>query len=504
MSTNFPASLDTSTELPSNRTNNTAQLDSHPSDHNNLADAVIALETKVGVNSSAVTSTIDYKLTNSSSINPGHKHRYQQILTVAKSGGDYTSIQSAIDSISDNSSSKRYLIRVMPGLYTEQITMKAFVDIRGAGKHATQLQFTGNNNGTVILASDVQIEDLLIEATTVSTEWAIVGSNTSRVHIRNVDILGLDNTYVSQGIKLSGNSWLTLFIEHCVINYLGTTGYGIHLAGNSTTPQNCDTHIVDTFVDSFNATTGGSIRIDDLFAGRIRTSLLRTSSSGFDLQVNDTSANTSDVLVESSTLEFGTSSVEVDAGATAIIKHSAIDSTSGSGTVTYFNAATTSEIADVTTGAESAGTSGSFARGDHVHHLAFSGARVYNSGDFTHDNSGGEKIITFDTEDFDTDAYHSTVSNTSRLTAPTTGYYMVGGQIRYESNATGSRSLDIKVDGTTYVATGFRDNSGDILDLSNSTLVHLTAGQYVELGSFQSSGANRLINDSVFWIYRLG
>lgn len=44
MSTNFPASLDTSTELPSNRTNNTAQLDRHPSDHNNLADAVVAIE----------------------------------------------------------------------------------------------------------------------------------------------------------------------------------------------------------------------------------------------------------------------------------------------------------------------------------------------------------------------------------------------------------------------------------------------------------------------------
>jgi hypothetical protein len=41
---------------------------------NNLRDAVIALETKVGVNSSIVTTTLDYLLKSAASVNPGHLH----------------------------------------------------------------------------------------------------------------------------------------------------------------------------------------------------------------------------------------------------------------------------------------------------------------------------------------------------------------------------------------------------------------------------------------------
>ncbi|MDO8715221.1 MAG: hypothetical protein Q7J73_00155, partial [Dehalococcoidales bacterium] len=261
---------------------------------------------------------------------------YAQTLTVAKSGGDYTTIQAAINSITDAASTKRYLIRVMPGDYSEQVTMQSWVDIRGAGKHATRITFTGNNNGTIILASNTQLEDVLIEETNTATEWAIVGSSTSNVHIRNVDILG-SGSNVSQGIKLTGSSWATAFIEHSVINYLGTTGFGIDIAGNATTPQNIDFHMADTFIDSFNATTGGSMRVTDTFAGRARSSLLRTSASGFNLSVNDTSAGTTDFLLDSSTLEFGASSIEIDAGATVLLKHSQYDSVANSGTLTHFD-----------------------------------------------------------------------------------------------------------------------------------------------------------------------
>lgn len=41
---------------------------------NDLQTAIVALETKVGANSSAVATSIDYLLTNTSSSNPGHKH----------------------------------------------------------------------------------------------------------------------------------------------------------------------------------------------------------------------------------------------------------------------------------------------------------------------------------------------------------------------------------------------------------------------------------------------
>jgi hypothetical protein len=74
MSINFPTSLDTTDEIPNSRSNATVMAGNHPEDHNDLADAILALEAKVGVNSSAVTSTLDYKVSNASSANPGHSH----------------------------------------------------------------------------------------------------------------------------------------------------------------------------------------------------------------------------------------------------------------------------------------------------------------------------------------------------------------------------------------------------------------------------------------------
>lgn len=71
MSTNFPAGLDSITN-PS-ATDDTSTV-SHADQHANANDAIEALEAKVGVNSSAVTSSLDYKVSNAASVDPGHKH----------------------------------------------------------------------------------------------------------------------------------------------------------------------------------------------------------------------------------------------------------------------------------------------------------------------------------------------------------------------------------------------------------------------------------------------
>lgn len=71
MAINFPSSIDSLTNPISS---NTLDNPSHAGQHSDANDAIEALETKVGVDSSAVSSSIDYKLTNTSSSNPGHKH----------------------------------------------------------------------------------------------------------------------------------------------------------------------------------------------------------------------------------------------------------------------------------------------------------------------------------------------------------------------------------------------------------------------------------------------
>ena len=52
---------------------------------------------------------------------------------MAKDGGDYTTIQGAINSITDASIVKRYTVLIYPGIYSENVTGKNYVDLLGVG-----------------------------------------------------------------------------------------------------------------------------------------------------------------------------------------------------------------------------------------------------------------------------------------------------------------------------------------------------------------------------------
>lgn len=71
MAINFPVSLDALTNPAPTDYCDDVSLSGKIGD---LNDAVEALEAKLGVDSSAVTTSIDYKLKSTSSIDPGHKH----------------------------------------------------------------------------------------------------------------------------------------------------------------------------------------------------------------------------------------------------------------------------------------------------------------------------------------------------------------------------------------------------------------------------------------------
>ena len=73
MATDFPATgLDTFSDVVTGGTVLAATT-------NNVQDPIEALEIKVGINSSAVVTSLDYLLKNSSSTNPGHKHTTQAL-----------------------------------------------------------------------------------------------------------------------------------------------------------------------------------------------------------------------------------------------------------------------------------------------------------------------------------------------------------------------------------------------------------------------------------------
>ena len=66
------------------------------------------------------------------------------VLTVAPSGAQYTSIQAAIDAAAAVATGAQpYVVHVAPGTYTEQLTLKDFVDVQGAGESTTYITWSG-------------------------------------------------------------------------------------------------------------------------------------------------------------------------------------------------------------------------------------------------------------------------------------------------------------------------------------------------------------------------
>jgi hypothetical protein len=66
--------------------------------------------------------------------------RPAQILWVAKSGGDFSSIQAAIGSISNASATNPYLIRIAPGVYNETVVLQPHIHLEGSGEEVTILR----------------------------------------------------------------------------------------------------------------------------------------------------------------------------------------------------------------------------------------------------------------------------------------------------------------------------------------------------------------------------
>jgi hypothetical protein len=109
-------------------------------------------------------------------------------------GGDYSSITQALDSITDNSVSNQYVIKVGPGTYEEQVMMKEYVDIKGSGKNATVITTVGGSSNyttsaSVIGADNSSIYNLSIQSN--STDYYAVGiyNNNASPKIENIAIL---------------------------------------------------------------------------------------------------------------------------------------------------------------------------------------------------------------------------------------------------------------------------------------------------------------------------
>lgn len=98
--------------------------------------------------------------------------------------------------------------------------------------------------------------------------------------------------------------------------------------------------------------------------------------------------------------------------------------------------------------------------------------------------------LIFDTARYDTDPLVQwVVGSPSRLTAKTAGYYAMSGVFGFAANVTGDRQIEIKLNGTTYIATSTHPAPAQGCITSVSTQWYMNVNDYVELIVFQTSGA---------------
>jgi hypothetical protein len=123
---------------------------------------------------------------------------YKNVVVVAKAGGDFTSIQAALNSITDNSAANPYMVWVGPGTYTETVTMKPYVDIEGAGEDATTITYAGNasNTGTVVGSANAELRFLTVQNTGGTAAATAIYGGSSLSHVTAIASGGVNNTGV--------------------------------------------------------------------------------------------------------------------------------------------------------------------------------------------------------------------------------------------------------------------------------------------------------------------
>ena len=132
----------------------------------------------------------------------------------------------------------------------------------------------------------------------------------------------------------------------------------------------------------------------------------------------------------------------------------------------------------------------------------FSGCYLYNSSAQSF-STGVDTVVLFDSESFDTDGFHSTSTNTGRITIPSgkDGYYLFTFNSRFNTNATGRRGAYFYDSGTAIAKIETPPTSGTYPTLQFAITTYASAGDYFYIEAFQTSGGNLTMIDNNTYSY---
>lgn len=122
--------------------------------------------------------------------------------------------------------------------------------------------------------------------------------------------------------------------------------------------------------------------------------------------------------------------------------------------------------------------------------VTYSGVSVQNSTTVSVANATWT-TLSFNSELFDTDSYHSTSTNTSRITIPSgkAGKFLISATGMWEAvNSTGDRKIAIAVNGSRVLDSVTLKANGSNQTSQANFVYSLGVGDYVEFQVYQSSG----------------
>jgi hypothetical protein len=135
----------------------------------------------------------------------------------------------------------------------------------------------------------------------------------------------------------------------------------------------------------------------------------------------------------------------------------------------------------------------------------FSGCAVYTSTQFSI-SSNTVTTLNWDSELYDTDSYHSTVTNTDRLTIPAgkSGYYNFYGAARIDNSSanTGFKFITFQKNGSTFspnlVVNGNNASTSSFYSTFNQT-VYLAAADYITMRAYSESQSATINEATTFF-----
>jgi len=171
--------------------------------------------------------TYDFSISSGAvSLRPG-----SQLVFVGKWGNDsadgltYSSakltVQGAIDSITDNTTSKRYVVMIYPGTYTEDIVLEDWVSLKGIGQ-PNYVIIAGTNSAPLLTfdtdSSSTFVENILFQLAP-TTDAQSIATMTNGTHKFEGCKFQVTSSTQDIGANVINQSGGTLFIDNCNLSY---------------------------------------------------------------------------------------------------------------------------------------------------------------------------------------------------------------------------------------------------------------------------------------------